>query len=221
MKSPALLMAAIASVFVAAANAHATVIVTSGAGDGVAYDDWYVGPHSQGVFNQTAITAGSVYNSTSKYWNFAVLEFPLDTLAGQNNPQATLDLYMTQSSTGMVDVRYYGQGTGSIAFQDYLNGGSSLGAFDSASTGWKSLNVSSAIQDAVNHGYSWAVFSAVVGDGTSVQFATSENTGFGPRITVTPEPASLALFAFAALALLHRRTQNDDSLSRAAVATAH
>jgi hypothetical protein len=203
MKYAPLVMAALSLLFAATPHAHADVIVTSGASDGIAYDDWYGGPHSRGVFCQDTTTIGSSFGNA--YWNFAVMEFPVAAFAGQSNLQATMELYLTQSPTGLVDLRYCGQGTGSIAYRDYLNEGTSLTTFNTGAVGWKSFNVSSGIQDAANHGYSWAVFSAVVGSGTSVRFATAENAGFGPRITVVPEPASLALVALGAMLLLRRR----------------
>jgi hypothetical protein len=196
-------MAAVALMFAGVSQAHAEVIVTSGASDGEAYDDWYPGTHYSGVRNQDSATIGLAHST--KYWQFAVMEFPVDTLAGQNNLQAILELYVPQSYTAVADLRYYGQGTGSITFRDYLNEGTSLGTFDSTSAGWKSINVSSAIQDAVNHGYSWAVFSAVVPEGTGGRLAASESAGMGPRITVVPEPASLAVLALGGLALLRPR----------------
>ena len=87
----------VASTFVPALS-EAAAVYSSAASDAVAYSDWAGGGDAKGVFNQSTAYIISDNNSVENvYWNQAVFEFPLASLAGQHDLQATLNLYTTFS----------------------------------------------------------------------------------------------------------------------------
>lgn len=205
-----LLAVLVLSVF--AGHAEATVLCTSGDGDAVAYNDWYGGGDFRGVFqNVSALLISEDASTTNTFWNQAVFEFPVSELAGRRDLQATLHLYVSFSqwdpspSLSRAQLRYCGPGTGVVQYRDYPTFGQTVALFDCNSPGWLSFDVSSAIQDAVDSGYSHAVFSPYAANSESAFFGASESIQFAPYIVAVPEPGVVCGLSTLGLLLARRR----------------
>ena len=106
---------------------------------------------------------------------------------------------------GVGNVNYYGGGNGTVTHDQGT--GYAWGIAQISGAGWHSLDVTSAVQNALGNGYSWAVFNVFNPDwwsGGSIA-ASEYGQGLGPSLEVTPEPATIALMGLGFAGLAARR----------------
>jgi hypothetical protein len=199
--------AAVAVVLLTAEYSVAEIIVTpSGASDALAHRYWYSGYNSYWVDNETntnlsAYWDTSGYYTTDRFWDIPVLEFPL---AGVPAKQATLNFYVSAAGGLSICVRYVGgDNDGTIAASDWLNMGTDVGTFGGTETGWHSFDVTSQLQNAIDAGANWIVFTIRPGEQwASTTISASENSTYSPYLSVVPEPSISVLLGVAAVSFL-------------------
>jgi hypothetical protein len=198
-------------VLVCTVPVQAGLITPSGASDARASRDWGNGfSASYWVDSEGSQTLGVYYDpsdSSYRWWNVAVMEFPISSLAGQENLDVSLNIYFDGVSGPGVYIRSCGaDDNGVVEPTDWLNRGSTLTTLSAGTSGWVSVDVSSDIQSLADSGASWAVFSVRAANwygGATVR--ASEYTYFSPNLNVAPEPASFALLTIGGLAMLRRK----------------
>ena len=124
-----------------------------------------------------------------------------NSLFGQSDIQANFNFYLTQAGVDNdgdgIELRY-AQGNGVVEFAD--TNGSVAGTFDPAVTGWHSLDISPAVQQAADNNWSYLRLNMYPDDwrnGTDRIFvAASENSGFEPTVTIVPEPTTAMILFF-------------------------
>jgi hypothetical protein len=138
-----------------------------------------------------------------------VFEFQMDSgLFGAENLSCTLDIYFTQTgsdSNGSGIALNYAQGNGIVEYGDI--GGTLITKVDPVQSGWQSIDVSSAVQDAANGNWDWLRLSFVPDNwsGDTIWLASSENVDHEPFIAVIPEPGTMGLAIMGVMALYFRR----------------
>ncbi|MFP4053348.1 MAG: PEP-CTERM sorting domain-containing protein [Phycisphaerae bacterium] len=121
--------------------------------------------------------------------------------------QALLHLYLTQTgsnASGNAFTLTYAEGDGTIEYSD--RGGTDIGTVDPTTAGWLSVDVTSAVQEAIEENWSWLRLTLTPeGNGDRIYVASSENEGFEPSVSLVPEPATLGLLTLGGLTLIRRR----------------
>jgi len=180
-----------------------------GANDARGCKDWLSGSGSYWwVDSESSVTMDAYWDTLDynyKFWYVPVLEFPIASLAGRTNLDATLSVYL-EGVNGGVQIRYGTDNNGVVETGDWLNYGVILATVPGGTTGWVQCDVSSQLQSFVDQGASWAVFTVRSSDqyyGGTVR--ASEYAGFSPRIDVVPEPSTVVLLAAGAVAAILRR----------------
>lgn len=183
------------------------IVYTSGPSDGLAIRDW-----SSGVFaavDRNDPMPYAYHDSLLTHWEMPIFQFPISSLHGMIDAQATMHLF-NNGGAGAVTPRYYGEGNGIIRYEQ-ATAGTSVGAFDASTYGWVDFDVSEEVQDAIDNGYPWVVFNFHIPAYTYVTFSAAEDTDWEPWLEVIdlfPEPATLGLMAFGLLPLLRRRKRS-------------
>jgi len=190
-------VAALGISFVLSGPSVALDVTPSGSSDAVAHRLWYPGYNSYWVDSENSASLSAYWDTSGWYtsdrwWDVPVLEFPL---AGVVAGPATLNFYVSAAGSGPMVVRYAGgDDNGVVEAGDWLNIGTDVGAFDGTSVGWRSLDVTSQVQQSLDSGHAWAVFTIRSNEwwaGTTI--AASESGSFSPFIHAVPEPSVVAL----------------------------
>jgi len=197
------------------AIANGATITPSGGSDAVVNRDWGNGfSASDWVTSAASMTLGADYDpsdSDYRYWRVPELQFPISSLSGRTNVNASLSVYVTNSGSGNMQLRYLGDGTGNVIAENLFNSGSIIDTFASTVAGWHSFDISEELQQSVDAGHDWARFTIRSNDWFDhVTIAASEDAVYSPQINIVPEPSTLCLtivsiFALVAYAGRHRR----------------
>ncbi len=207
------LIAICAVVGLAGLAGHATAGELTSPVDGQSY---YYYDYSSGVWQTVIGLTDPVLHGVAKYpWYkeraCPVFEFQMDTgLYGQSDLEATFDFYVTQAGSDTDDDGIqlrYAQGNGVVEYADA--GGALITTVDPMVTGWRSIDVSPALQAAADGDWAWLRLTLYPDDWYSgddeIYVASSENTGYEPSIQIAPEPTSAMLACAAAGLILTRR----------------
>ncbi len=147
-------------------------------------------------------------DSWYRYWYVPVLPFSISSLAGSSDLEATLNVHF-ESVSGGVQIRYGSDADGVVHERDWLNYGQAVASIPGGTTGWVEIDASDALQNLVDQGATWAMFTVRSADWwTGATVSASESGGTGAYLAVVPEPATMALLGVGAVGAAWSRRRN-------------
>jgi len=211
------------------AAAHAGLVINSAAlpeGDGQSGKDrsgfFSTWENSGFDANASPSWCGHWYDSGSGVgsWRNVYLQISLDPLAALDSSaqltSASLNIHVTELSGSGANL-YYVTNTASatgLASQQ-LTSTTLLSAINSATTGWLSIDITPLLAATIDNGYDWAAFYFGYLGYSSLTFSSANDSDpslhpYISAVTTIPEPASFALLAplATALLLLRRRRKS-------------